>query len=281
VVEDLAGRTAVVTGGGSGIGRGMALTWASAGMNVVVVDIDETSARAVAEEVRQSGADAAAVQCDVSKSESVEAMAARAYGRFGEVNVLCNNAAVGLMGEPVAQRALEDWHWTFQVNVFGIVHALQSFLPRMRQQDGPAHIVNTGSGSSISAADFGDIGPYVASKGAVASLTERLRMELAPEGIGVSLLYPSRVTSGFHANSMRNLPESLSGHRAQSEASRETPRLDAQSLISIDPLAVGAMVRDAALANRAYIHTDHAVRAFVQQRFSDVIEAFAFAPDWR
>src|SRR5438105_1966786 len=141
-MDQLRGRTALVTGGGSGIGRALCGVWADEGMNVVVADVEEGRAKEVATELRASGAHALPVQCDVSQPDSVKALADAAYGEFGSVNVLCNNAGVVQFG-PVCDAPLEDWEWLFAVNLWGVVHCIREFVPRMRAQSDPAHIVNT------------------------------------------------------------------------------------------------------------------------------------------
>src|SRR4051794_36429524 len=116
---DLAGGTAVVTGGGSGIGRGLAMTWAAEGMNVVVADIDRATADRVADDARGLGVGAIGLACDVSDEAAVQELAARSYAEFGRVDVLCNNAGVGIMHKPLAECTPAEWRWIFDVNLFG------------------------------------------------------------------------------------------------------------------------------------------------------------------
>jgi NAD(P)-dependent dehydrogenase (short-subunit alcohol dehydrogenase family) len=268
---DFAGRTAVVTGGGSGIGRGLALTWAAEGMNVVVADLRAEPAEAVAEEIRAMGCQAEAVHCDVSNAESVELLAAASFARFGTVELLCNNAGVGTFGS-LLDATVDDWNWILSVNLFGIVHGVNAFVPRMRAEGGEAHIVNTGSAATITAGNFGN-GLYLASKAAVTALTERLRKELEPDGIGVSLLLASRVATAIHQTSRETRPAALGPlpeHRPDPVSN------DATTLAALDPLVVGRIARDGVKANRAYIHTDRALRTGVLERNADMVEAFAF-----
>lgn len=271
---EFAGRTAVVTGGGSGIGRGLALTWATEGMNVVVADVRSEPAEAVADEIRAMGQQAEAVQCDVSKPESVEALAAQSYARFGTVELLCNNAGVGTFGS-VLDATVDDWNWILSVNLFGIVHGINAFVPRMRSQDSPAHILNTGSAATITAGNFGN-GLYLASKAAVSALTERLRKELEPDGIGVSLLLASRVATSIHDTSVQNRPAELG---PMPEHRPDPVSNDATTLVALDPLVVGRIARDGVTANRSYIHTDRALRAGVLERNANIVDAFAFVDE--
>jgi NAD(P)-dependent dehydrogenase (short-subunit alcohol dehydrogenase family) len=266
----------VVTGGGSGIGRGLALTWAAEGMNVVVADVRTEPAERVADEIRTMGRQATAVQCDVANPESVAALAEESFARFGTVDLLCNNAGVGTFGS-LLDATPDDWKWIFSVNLFGMVHGIAAFVPRMRLQSGPAHIVNTGSASAITAGNFGN-GVYVASKAAVMSLTERLRKELEPDGIGVSLLLASRVTTSIHETSLQNRPAELG---PMPEHRPDPVSNDAATLVALDPLVVGRIVRDGVRANRAYIHTDRALRAGMLERNANMVEAFAFLDEAR
>ncbi|MYI82517.1 MAG: SDR family NAD(P)-dependent oxidoreductase, partial [Chloroflexi bacterium] len=144
LVEQLEGKVAVVTGGGSGIGEGIATACADAGMRVVIADIEADAAERVANALREGGAESIAVQTDVTDPDALDALADEAYAAFGAVHLLCNNAGVISVGE-IASTTPADWQWLFGVNLFGVVHGIQAFVPRMREQGGEAHIVNTGS----------------------------------------------------------------------------------------------------------------------------------------
>ena len=189
-MNDLAGKVAVVTGGGSGIGRGIAQALADEGTHVVIADIEDSPAATVAQELRQKGVRAIPVHTDVADPASLELLAARAYDEFGAVHILCNNAGV-FIGGPLADTAPEEWAWLIAVNVMGVVYGVRAFLPRMRAQGAAAHIVNTGSISGLYPTP--NQGAYTATKYAVVGYSERLRAELEPEGIGVSVLWPSGV----------------------------------------------------------------------------------------
>ena len=189
-MEQLEGGVAVVTGGGSGIGQGIVGACVEAGMRVVVADIDLDGAERVASAARESGVEAIAVQVDVSDRVAMDTLAERAYGEFGEVNLLCCNAGV-IVETSIVDSTDADWEWLFRVNVMGAVHGAQAFVPRMRAQEGEAHIVNTSSMAGLTVPPV-DVGVYAASKHAVVALTDRLRHELAEDGIGVSVLCPGR-----------------------------------------------------------------------------------------
>lgn len=210
-MQDFQGRTAVVTGGGSGIGRGVALSLAREGMNVVVADIERDHADAVAGEVEASGAKALAVSCDVTSEESLAEAVTVATDAFGAVHVLSNNAGVILTPGPLEDTTTPDWEWVFSVNFFGIVKSVTAFLPALRAHGEGGHIVNTASMAGIVAIPEIQVGVYGASKYACVAYTEYLRAELAPEQIGVSVLCPGMVESDLAATSARNRPAAFGG----------------------------------------------------------------------
>ena len=173
MLSDFAGKVAVVTGAGSGIGAALAKGFAAREMRVVCADIDSGAAQETATAIGES---AFAVATDVADPESVAALAETAFDRLGQVDVLFNNAGV-FQGGLSWERSLEDWHWTFGVNVFGIIHGIKSFVPRMIAQGTEGHVVNTASVAAFVAGPTS--GPYVVSKCAAFSLTESLALDLS------------------------------------------------------------------------------------------------------
>ena len=263
-MEQLEGKVAVITGGGSGIGEGIAGACAAAGMRVVVADIERDQAERVANALRETGAEALAVPTDVTDRAALDALADEAYDAFGTVHLLCNNAGV-LTRVPIAESTPEDWQWIFSVNVFGMVHGLQAFAPRMRAQGGEAHIVNTGSMASIQVRRGIANGAYYASKHAVLGLSETLRNELEDDGIGVSILCPGAVDTRIYAAD-RNLPEEL---RGSVRPGPEPPTYE-----RMDPREVGEIVLDAVRANRFWIITHPERREGVAERAEGLLAAF-------
>ena len=202
-MDRLGGRTAVVTGAASGIGRGLATLLAAEGMSVVLADIEEEALAKTTSELAADGAVVEAVVTDVSDASSVQALADAAVATFGAVHVLCNNAAVaGRFGRTWAA-SLEEWHWVFEVNVMGVVHGIRSFVPILLEQD-EAHIVNTGSAACFEA--LPGMGLYASSKHAVLGLSEALRRELAGRGanVGVTVLMPGGVVRSSIMTGERN-----------------------------------------------------------------------------
>lgn len=201
MLTELAGRVAVVTGAGSGIGAALCRRFSSEAMRVVAADIDGDAARFTAGEL----SDARAIQVDVANAASVAAFADEAFDAFGHIDVLCNNAGV-FQGGLSWERSHGDWDWVLGVNLYGIIHAIASFVPRMIAQGTEGHIVNT---SSVAALVSGpSSSPYVVSKAAAFTLTECLAHDLVSvrSKVGVSVLVPSAIDTGI-AGSARVRPD--------------------------------------------------------------------------
>jgi NAD(P)-dependent dehydrogenase (short-subunit alcohol dehydrogenase family) len=201
-VDELAGGTAVVTGGASGIGLATARLLATEGMQLVLADIEREPLEHAAAEL-----DAVAVVCDVGDRASVQRLADSAYARFGAVHLLFNNAGVAVAG-PVAAVSHADWEWLMRVNLWGPIHGVEAFLPRMLDQGTGGHILFTASFAGL-VPNLG-LGPYCVTKYGTVALAEVLSKELRPHGIGVSVLCPMRVETNI-GTSERNRPEALGG----------------------------------------------------------------------
>jgi NAD(P)-dependent dehydrogenase (short-subunit alcohol dehydrogenase family) len=264
-MRDLAGKVAVVTGGGSGIGRGMALAFAEAGMHVVLADVDVAAAESVRGEVEARGRRGLAVETDVLRHEAVAALAERAWAEFGGVHLLCNNAGVVTFGT-MDTLADADWQWVLGVNLLGVIHGLQAFLPRLRAQPGAKHVVNTASIAGV--APYEGIGPYVASKYAVVGLSESLRLEGAAWGLGCTVVCPGNVRTRI-VQSARNRQTELGGPRDVVE-----PDVQRLTDAGVDPEHVGRLVRDAVLGDRPYVFTHRENRELVERRFAAMLDAF-------
>ena len=196
MIKDFGGKTAVITGAASGIGRGLAYGFAKQGMNIVLADIDKENLVKVAKELEEIGIEVMTQLTDVSDPEQVAQLADASYKRFGTVNILCNNAGVGGAGS-ISLVTLENWKWILGVNVFGVIHGIQYFLNRMLTSNEPCHIVNT---SSMAGLLSGDNSSYPTSKFAVVAISESLAFDCFNTNVGVSVVCPGRVNTNIIKN---------------------------------------------------------------------------------
>ncbi len=199
-------QVAVVTGGASGIGLGLARRLAREGVRVVLADVEPSALDRAIDELGALGTEAIGVRSDVSNAESVEHLAAQAIDRFGGVDILCANAGVMQALGPVWERPVEDFEWVFGVNLWGPIHCVRSFVPRMLAKGSPAHVVITASMSGLTVVPGN--GAYQISKHGAVGLAETLRLELEDEPVGVSVLCPGFVPTGI-LTSDRNRPDAL------------------------------------------------------------------------
>jgi NAD(P)-dependent dehydrogenase (short-subunit alcohol dehydrogenase family) len=279
-MDDLNGRVAVVTGGGSGIGRGLALGLAAEGMTVAVADVQAANAEAVAAEVEAAGGRAFAVGVDVTSAGSLAAAAKEVVARAGGVNLLCANAGVLARIGPLAAHTVEDWEYTLSVNVLGVVKTVDAFLPALRASAPDAHVVTTASLGGLVAEVRAPLGAYIASKYACVGYSEMLRAELAAEGIGVSVLCPGVVASNLMGTSAANRPEAL-GAQAPPQLTPQGGGDDAARLADFAMPAedVGPIVVRAVRANRFHVLTHPQTRRLVENRFQAMLEDFDFAAE--
>ena len=256
-MQELQGKVAVVTGGASGIGRALVDRFAAAGMRVVLADVEEEALAKAEAEVQSTGAETLAVVTDVSRRESVDALAAAVDERFGATHVLCNNAGVsGGMGA-LWETTDKDWAWVLGVNLMGVVHGIQAFLPGMVARGEPGHVVNTASVLGL-ATGGGSI--YGVSKHAVTRLTEGLWYDLQAAGapIGVSVLCPGMIATNI-IGSHRNRPAELQNDAAAAAGPEAEQRMKfVQDLFAnegMPPAEVAEIVHEAILADRFYVLT--------------------------
>lgn len=259
---EFAGATAVVTGGASGIGKGLARAFRGAGSHVVIADLDEAALAATAEELGVLG-----VRTDVTDPDSVAALADRAVAEYGAVHVICNNAGVGPMA-PIAELTLEDWRWMLEVNLFGVIHGVHAFLPVLQRNPDWGHVVNTSSMSVLMPP--ANVSAYVAAKAAVLGLTEVLAAELQAAGspVGATALMPGFVRSNIRS-SLRSRPA------AEATGLRDVDlAASGRDLRWLDPDDVGAMVLDAVRGNQLYLSTHPELRAPIAERHARIEAGF-------
>jgi NAD(P)-dependent dehydrogenase (short-subunit alcohol dehydrogenase family) len=265
--EDLQGKVAVVTGGASGIGLGIARQFRAAGMQVVIADIEEAALQRAAAEIGALG-----IRTDVRDAASVQALADATIAEHGAVHVVVNNAGVGPLA-PIADLQLSDWQWMLQVNLWGVIHGVHVFLPLLKANTEGGHIVNT---SSIGGLVPGPgLGAYNVSKYGIVALTETLAMELAAEGspVGASVLVPGTVRTGI-GNSSRNRPADATGGALADVDLEAGPDL---GMTWLEPDDVGRMVIDGIAAGDLYIVTHPEGWPMVAGRHQAIADAFAAA----
>jgi NAD(P)-dependent dehydrogenase (short-subunit alcohol dehydrogenase family) len=276
-MNDLVGRVAVVTGGGSGIGRGISLGLGAAGMIVAVADIRPASAEAVAAEIEAAGGRAFGIGVDVTSVASLAAAAKEIAARAGAVNLLCANAGVLARVGPLAEHSLGDWEYTLSVNVLGTVKTVAAFLPALRERAPDAHIVTTASLGGLVSDVRAPIGAYIASKYACVGYSEMLRAELAGEGIGVSVLCPGVVASDLMGTSAANRPEAFGEQVAAAPAAAGSASAPPPPVRVMAAEEVGPIVIRAIRANRFHVLTHPRARPLVEGRFGAMLEDFDFA----
>ncbi|NRA00865.1 MAG: SDR family NAD(P)-dependent oxidoreductase [Myxococcales bacterium] len=270
-MQDFEGRVAVVTGGASGIGRALAEAFVELGMKVVLADVEEALLENTAGALAAAGGDVIGVRTDVAKASDLKALAEKTLERYGAVHVLCNNAGV-FCGGRTWDAPIEDYDWLLGVNVYGVLHGIQAFVPLMLAQGGEGHIVNTASMAGVTALPF--VSAYHMSKHAVMALSECLYKELAAEhsSIGVSVLCPEMINTRI-GTSERNRPSDPS--RDPERQSSPIKDLIEKSTVAaaaggIPPKVIADRVVDAIRAERFYILSDDTWRDLGNTRLEDI-----------
>lgn len=271
-MQELRGRTAVVTGAASGLGRAMALALAREGMHIALADVDETSLTHAADEVRAHGVRALALRVDVSKPAEVDALAKRTVAELGGVHVVCNNAGVSLLGA-VWENTVADWQWTLGVNLWGVIHGVRAFAPHLIAQD-EGHIVNTASVAGLISPP--GMGIYNVTKHAVVALTESLYHDLQEKRskVGVSVLCPAYVPTGI-SDSERSRPAELANPAAEKSPERRAKEAMLKKAVASGKLSadhVAQTVIASIKAGRFYILTHPNIKPAIRARMEDILE---------
>ncbi len=270
-MKQLDGRVAVITGGASGIGRGMADAFAAEGMKLVLADVERPALDEAVAELAAGGADVTGVECDVAKPGSVDRLAQKTLEAYGAAHVLCNNAGVaGGGGRATWEAGLDEWDWVMGVNLMGVVHGIRSFVPILLEQGDEGHIVNTASMAGLISGG----GIYGVTKHAVVALSESLFNEFSMREakLGVSVLCPGWVRTRI-IESERNRPEAPREDPGERAAEAEMMRKVVAGLIEggLDPVVVGGMVRDAIREQRFYVLTHPGWKNMIQNRMENIL----------
>jgi NAD(P)-dependent dehydrogenase (short-subunit alcohol dehydrogenase family) len=268
-VKELAGKTVFVTGAASGIGLGIATAFAQAGAKVMLCDIEEAALSAALKQLRLTNVDVDGVKADVSLKAELVAAAEATTARYGKVHILVNNAGVG-GGGPYGTWTEASWDWTMGVNLMATIWGIEIFGPLIEQHGEGGHIVST---ASIAGLISGQSNAYNVSKYGVVALSEGLRRELAPRGIGVSVLCPGFIRTQI-MNSRRNLPMRFEGEVRALPTSG--PRAEQINMIrerisqGIDPIYAGELVREGVEKDWPYIFTDLEFEPMIEARFAAI-----------
>lgn len=270
-MTDVQGRTAFITGGANGIGLGIARSFARAGAKLALADIDAAAlARAKAE--LQNIAQVETFQLDVRDRAAYATAAEAAERALGPVSLLFNNAGVA-GGAPAEKLSYDLWDWAIGINLYGVINGVQTFLPKMVERGQGGHIVNTASGAGLVATGSGVL--YTTSKFGVVGMSEALHPELAPAGIGVSVLCPGPVATDIvqrSADSAPNTATPLSEEQKRRGAERRA-QMSQVLKQGVSPDDVGEMVLKAVRENILYIHTDRIVEELIKARTKALLEA--------
>ena len=269
-MEEFAGKTAIVTGAGSGMGKAFALRWGAEGMNVVIGDIQSDALDATVAELAAAGVPVLGRRTDVSRLADIEALADAAESRFGPIHLVCNNAGVeGFLDGPIWAATGQDWDWTLSVNLMSVIYGLRTFVPRMIAHGEPGHVINTCSMTSVIAAS----NMYGICKHAILALTEVLAADLAAAGapIGATGLCPGIIaTNLFHGS--RNRPSALTDGAVTSSAGAAL-RDQMHSVLAkgMAPSEVADLLVDAVRSNALYLLTDHEWNSRVVARHEAIL----------
>ncbi|GGC58937.1 SDR family NAD(P)-dependent oxidoreductase [Chelatococcus reniformis] len=269
-MDIIEGKVAVITGGASGIGLATARSLARQGAKLVLADIEAPALDKAVTELKAAGAEVIGVRADVSNRDSVAALADAAWNHFGAVHIVFNNAGVAVFG-PMQDMTHADWDWTMRVNVWGPIHGVEVFVPRLIAQGQGGHVLFTASFAGL--ISNRDLGPYSVSKAAVVAMAECLAKDVKRHGIGVSVLCPMRVETRID-ESFRNRPAELGGSTPIVYPDKESGSLEGRTL----PVAgVGDLVVDSIKRNDLYIITHKETETFLERRFDRLKAAMAHA----
>ena len=267
-INDLAGKTAFITGGASGIGLAMAKSFGARGANVMLADIEEAPLKDAIELLSKTNTQVDGILLDVSDRNAMQEAAKQTIERFGKVHIVCNNAGIGA-GGPMEEVTPSDWEWSIDVNLKGGVWGIEAFVPLIKEHGEGGHVVNTASMAGV--VPIPGFGPYTATKYAVVGMSEDLSMELEPFGIGVSVLCP-----GFVATQIANSRRTRSDKYADDTAPDEDTISQAGDAVAagIPAEVVGERVVECIVENRLYAFTHAEFKDAAAGRFARMADDF-------
>ncbi len=250
---DVNGKVAVVTGAASGMGLAMAETFADAGMKVVLADIEEAALKTATARIVDSGHEAIGVRTDVAQLAEIEALAAATLKQFGAVHVLCNNAGVGV-GAPVGETSIADWKWTLDIDLWGPIYGVETFLPLIEDQ-GEGHINSTASMAGLYAG--ASLGAYNVAKHGVVALMASLERDLRwrDSKVRASVLCPGPINTNIDDSERNREPEDAAQHVSSEQGQKFWDFLTRTLANGMDPADVGPMVLDAITEEKFWILT--------------------------
>jgi NAD(P)-dependent dehydrogenase (short-subunit alcohol dehydrogenase family) len=266
-MRDLAGKTAFITGGASGIGFAMAQAFGREGMNIMLADIETAALASAVAALRDESIVVEGVATDVASRDSVGAAAERTIVHFGKVHLVCNNAGVSSIGR-IGEIPARDWDWVIDVNIKGVVHGVETFTPLIGRHGEGGHFVNTSSAAGMASPPL--LEPYCATKFAVVGMSEGWAEQLAEKNIGMSILCPALVATRGD-DSRRNRTSQYGADPAADTP--ETRAILGMQQLGIPAEVVGARVLEAVLANELYIFTHPEYKDQLKARFDRILAA--------
>ena len=269
-MENFEGRGTVITGGANGIGFATAREFARRGARVMLADIDQSALDEAVGGLRADGVDTYGVVCDVRKLDDVGHLADEAFRVFGDVHVVFNNAGIAYAG-PIVATSHDDWRFVIDVDLWGPIHGVEAFLPRLIAQDADSHMVFTSSFAGL-IPNVG-LGPYCVAKYGVVALAETLAREVRPNGIGVSVLCPMIVETNLLANTERVRSADYGPAHSEAETVEQLASApDDDSVLNVEDVA--RLTADAIMANRLYVLPHRAARDSIRRRFERIDRTF-------
>lgn len=269
-MKDMRGKTAIITGGASGLGSAMADAFGSEGMNIMIADIEAEAARTKVEELRARQVRAEWVHVDVTSRDSVRNGAVETIAKFGKVHLVVNNAGIGT-GGPLGSVPEGDWDWVVDVNLKGVVYGVEVFVPLIDSHGEGGHVVNTASMAGLISP--AGMEPYCATKYAVVAMSEGWRQQLAPRNIGVSVLCPGLVSTNIYAG-RRNRQNAVYGENDKAYGQADLDRQREWMAGGIDPLVVARRVVEGIKDDDLYILSHVEYEHVVRERFERIMAAF-------